>query len=157
MYCWKRVFTMTSAFSWQNLLWLSFFILSGVISPLFSSSILGDYQPGELIFQHPIFLPFHTVHEVLKARILKWFAIPFSKPDLIWNQIYSSYDIKSPNTKRKDLWRILRITWNCSITEVKEIPKLVEESAESGRRPSVSPTHRRVLKPLQGFSCCIEI
>ena len=25
-----------------------------------------------------IFLPFHTVHGVLKARILKWFAIPFS-------------------------------------------------------------------------------
>ena len=29
-------------------------------------------------FQCPIFLPFHTVHGVLKARILKWFAIPFS-------------------------------------------------------------------------------
>ena len=26
----------------------------------------------------PIFLPFHTVHGVLKERILKWFAIPFS-------------------------------------------------------------------------------
>jgi len=26
-------------------LWLSLFILSGVISPLFSSSILGTYQP----------------------------------------------------------------------------------------------------------------
>ena len=47
------------------------FILSGV-------SILGTYQPGEFIFQCPIFLPFHTVIGVLKARILKWFAIPFS-------------------------------------------------------------------------------
>ena len=28
--------------------------------------------------QCPIFLPFHTVHGVLKVRILKWFAIPFS-------------------------------------------------------------------------------
>ena len=28
------------------------------------------------IFQCPIFLPFHIVHGVLKARILKWFAIP---------------------------------------------------------------------------------
>ena len=27
--------------------------------------------------QCPIFLPFHTVHGVLKARILKWFVIPF--------------------------------------------------------------------------------
>ena len=26
----------------------------------------------------PIFLPFHTVHGVLKARMLKLFAIPFS-------------------------------------------------------------------------------
>ena len=37
------------------LLWLHLFILSGVISPLFSSSILGTYRPGEFIFQYPIF------------------------------------------------------------------------------------------------------
>ena len=60
------------------LLWLHPFILSVVISPLISSSILGTYQPGEFIFQCPIFLPFHPLHGVLKARILKWFAIPFS-------------------------------------------------------------------------------
>ena len=35
-------------------------------------------QPGKFIFQCHIFLPFHTVHGVLKARTLKWFAIPFS-------------------------------------------------------------------------------
>ena len=58
--------------------WLCLFILSGVISPLISSSILGIYQPGHFIFRCPIFLPFRTVHGVLKARILKWFAIPFS-------------------------------------------------------------------------------
>ena len=39
---------------------------------------LGTYRPGEFLFQYPIILPFHTVHGVLKARILKWFAIPFS-------------------------------------------------------------------------------
>ena len=39
---------------------------------------MDTYQPGEFIFQCPIFLPFHTVHGVLNARILKWFAIPFS-------------------------------------------------------------------------------
>ena len=49
-----------------------------VISPLISSSILGTYRSGGFIFQCPIFLPFHTVHGVLKARILRWFAIPFS-------------------------------------------------------------------------------
>ena len=42
-------------------LWLCLFLLSGVISPLFSSSILGTYQPGQFIFQCHIFLPFHTV------------------------------------------------------------------------------------------------
>ena len=52
-------------------LWLHLSILSGVISPLFSSGILGTYWPGEFIFWCPIFLPFHTVHGVLKARILK--------------------------------------------------------------------------------------
>ena len=42
------------------LLWLRLFILSGVLSPLISSSILGTYRPGQFIFQCPIFLPFHT-------------------------------------------------------------------------------------------------
>ena len=60
------------------LLWLHPFILSGVISPMISSSILGTYRPGKFTFQCPIFLPSHTVHGVLEARILKWFAIPFS-------------------------------------------------------------------------------
>ena len=60
------------------LLWLHPFILSGVISPWISSSVLGTYWPGEFIFQCPIFLPFHTIHGILKARILKWFAISFS-------------------------------------------------------------------------------
>ena len=36
-----------------------------------SISILSTYLPGEFIFQCHIFLPFHTVHGVLKARILK--------------------------------------------------------------------------------------
>ena len=39
---------------------------------------LGTYWPGEFLFPYPIILPFHTVHGVLKARMLKWFAIPFS-------------------------------------------------------------------------------
>ena len=60
------------------LLWLHPFILSGVISPLISSSILGTYRPGEFPFQYPIILPYHTVRGFLTARILKWFAIPFS-------------------------------------------------------------------------------
>ena len=52
----------------------------GSVSPFFlevfllSSSILGTYRPGEFLFQCPLFLPFHTVHGVLKARILKCFC-----------------------------------------------------------------------------------
>ena len=33
---------------------------------------------GSSCFNVISFLPFHTVYGVLKARILKWFAIPFS-------------------------------------------------------------------------------
>ena len=63
---------------WLFLLWLCLFILSGVSSPLFSHSLLGTYRHVDFIFQCPIFLTFHTIHGVLKARILKWFAILFS-------------------------------------------------------------------------------
>ena len=45
---------------------------------LFSSSILNTYWPRGFIFQCNIILPFHTVHGILRARLLKWFAIPFS-------------------------------------------------------------------------------
>ena len=37
------------------LLWVHFFILSGVISPFLSSSILGTYQPRAFIFQYHTF------------------------------------------------------------------------------------------------------
>ena len=77
---WSAVYGVAQ--SQTQLKWLSSssssFTLSGVISPLISSSILGTYWSGEFIFQCPIFLPFHTVHGHLKARMLKWFAIPFS-------------------------------------------------------------------------------
>ena len=48
------------------------------LSLLFSSSILGTYRPGEFIFRCHVSLPFHTVHAVLMARMLTWFAIPSS-------------------------------------------------------------------------------
>ena len=39
-----------------------------------------------------MFLPFHTVHGVLKARILKWFAIPFSSgPPELSNMTHPSW------------------------------------------------------------------
>jgi len=39
---------------------------------------MDSSTPGLPVLQYPIILPFHTAHGVLKARILKWFAIPFS-------------------------------------------------------------------------------
>ena len=44
---------------------------------LFPSNMLDTYRPRGLIFQCHIFLTFHTVHGVLKARMLMWIAIPF--------------------------------------------------------------------------------
>ena len=60
------------------LLYLSLLILSGTISSLFSSGILVTCQPGEFIFRCHIFLPFHNIHGILQAKLLTWFAIPFS-------------------------------------------------------------------------------
>ena len=60
------------------------FIPFGAIFPVFSS-ILGTYRPGEFTFQCHIFLPLHTINEILRARVLKWFAILFSKGPLFVN------------------------------------------------------------------------
>ena len=57
------------------------FFLELLIIILHSSpvaSILHIFQLVGLIFQWHIFLPFHTVHGVLMARILEWFAISSS-------------------------------------------------------------------------------
>ena len=81
------------------LLWLHLFIVSGVISPLFSSSLLGTYRPGEFLFQCHIFLPFHAVHGVLKARILKWFAIPFSSGPHFFRTPYHDLTILAGPTR----------------------------------------------------------
>ena len=69
------------------LLWSSLSILSETISSLFWSSILDTYWPGGLIIPCYIFLHFHTVHGVLEARILKWFAIPFSSEPFCHNSL----------------------------------------------------------------------
>ena len=62
-------------------LWLHLFILSGAISPLFSSSILGTYQPGEFIFQCPVFLPFKVF--MWFSRQEYWSGLPF--PSLVYH------------------------------------------------------------------------
>ena len=68
----------TSTTGCYFLLWLRLFILSGVISPLISSSILDTYQPGEFIFQYSIFLPFHTVRGFSRQEY--WSGLPLPSP-----------------------------------------------------------------------------
>ena len=60
-------------------LWLHLFILSGIISPLISSSILGTYRPGEFIFQCPLsFCLFILFMGFSKQEY--WSSSPFPSP-----------------------------------------------------------------------------
>ena len=52
--------------------------ISSFFLELFLHSSPVAYWAWEFIFQCHIFLPFHPVQGVFKARILKWFAILFS-------------------------------------------------------------------------------
>ena len=91
------------------LLWLHHFILSVVISPLISSSILCTYWPGELIFQYPIFLPFQIVHGVFKARILKWFALG-NLFNLTQTQCHQLLNTNNDNNELKELmWTFIEM------------------------------------------------
>ena len=60
------------------LLWLHLCILSGVISPLVSSSILSTYWPGEFIFQCPTFCL--VVLFMGFSRQEYWSGLPFPPP-----------------------------------------------------------------------------
>ena len=60
------------------LFWLHPFFLSGVSSPLISSSILGTYQPGEFIFQCLIFCFFMLFLGFLRQKY--WSCLPSLSP-----------------------------------------------------------------------------
>ena len=60
------------------LLWLPLFILSGVISPLFSSSILGPYRPGSSSFRVISFCIFILFMGF--SRQESWSGLPFPSP-----------------------------------------------------------------------------
>ena len=76
---WTFTFTTRHIHNWVSFpLWLSLFIPSGIISVLFSSGILYLCQAGGFLFQCPIFLPFHSVHGVLTAKMLS--GLPLHSP-----------------------------------------------------------------------------
>ena len=60
------------------LLWFHFFILSWVISPLISNSILGTYRPMEFLFQCPIICLFILFMGFSRQEY--WSGLPFPSP-----------------------------------------------------------------------------
>ena len=60
------------------LLWLHPFLLSEVISPLISSSILGTYWSGEFLFQYPIVCIFILFMGFSRQEY--WSGLPFPSP-----------------------------------------------------------------------------
>ena len=87
----------------------SFF--SGSISFLFLSSILYTDWPGGLIFQCHIFLSFYTVHWILKARLLKQFAIPFSSAPCFVSTLFNDPSVLA------DPARVFKFLDLCSLGE----------------------------------------
>ena len=85
------------------LLWLHLFILSRVISPLTSSSILGTNWPGELIFQCPFCL---CILFMGFSRQEYWSGLPFPSPvDHILSEL-SSRERQKVKVKVKSLSRV---------------------------------------------------
>ena len=73
------------------LLWLSLFIPCGGISPLSSSIILDTYQPGGLVFQCHIFLPFFSFSLLMGFwRNECWSGLLFPSPvDHILSELFT--------------------------------------------------------------------
>ena len=69
-------------------LWLHLFILSGVIYPLFSSSLLGPYQPGELISD-----------VLLYEYVMKWISHSVVSDSLWPCGLYSPWNSLGQNTE----------------------------------------------------------
>ena len=62
------------------LLWLSFYIPSGAISQLFSSSILDTFLPGWLIFWYQFFFCLFILFLVNSRTTPYWSGLPFPSP-----------------------------------------------------------------------------
>ena len=67
-----------------------------------SNRVCGTYWQGKFIFKCPIFSPLQTVHVVLKARILKWFAISFSNGPRLSE--LSTTEFELPHRKLSTTW-----------------------------------------------------
>ena len=63
---------------------------------------------GGLVFWCYIFLPYHIVHGVLAARILEWFAIPFSSGRFARTLHYSPFISGGPARHGSDLTKLCK-------------------------------------------------
>ena len=86
-----------------------------------------------------IFLPFHTVHGVLKARILKWFAIPFSSgshfvrtlhhgPSILGEMAHSFIELDKAVVRVICLINFCDCGFHCACPLMNEDERLVEAS-----------------------------
>ena len=93
-------FLFSSAFSF----FLELFLCSSPVAYWTATSL------GGLIFQCNIciYLPFYTVHGVLKARILKWFAIPFSSGPCFVRILHHDLSILGGPTQRGSSFHCVR-------------------------------------------------
>ena len=114
--------------TWAFPLWPSHFILSGAISLLLP---LDTFWLGVISFSiiSFFFLPFHTVHRVLMARILKWVAISFSggpcfvrtlhcDPSVLggaaWHGLWLHWVMQAPSPRQGcDPWRGTKLRHTC--------------------------------------------
>ena len=92
----------------------------------------------------PIFLPFHTVHGVLKARILKWFAIPFSSRPLEWIVQFNSVQLLS------HVW-LFATPW---IAARQASLSITNSQSPLNSRPSSQWCHPAISSSVIPFSSC---
>ena len=102
---------------------------------------MGTNKPGEFLFQYPILLPFHTVYGVLKARILKWFAIPFSS---------RSHSVLLELTPPKDVLFIIG-DWNAKVG-TQEIPGVTGKFGLGVQNESKAKANRVLPRECTGHS-----
>ena len=106
-----------------------FFILSGVISPLISSIILGTYLPGELIFRCPIFLPFSYCSwgsqgkntEVVCHSLLQWTTFCQNSPPWpihLWWPYTAWLIVSLIYTRLWSMWPVWLVFCDCGFHSV---------------------------------------
>ena len=104
------------------------------------------------------FLPFHTVHGVLKARILKWFSIPFSRGPHSVRPLHHDPSILGGPTQHglvelDKLWsmwsnRLVVCNWSCFFTCIQisqEAGKVVWYSQLNKSFPVCCDSHSQML------------